>query len=236
MASNKKNILLSTLKAFLLVIIILISSFLGAFLATQYQDYSQSQDIVETFSDDEDEFSIDWDSLLAINEDIIAWIRIPDTNISYPVVQGSTNSEYIHKSIYGNYLKAGTIFVDSNISDPFNCANTIIYGHNLGNGTMFSDLRKYKNTEFGNEHNIIYIYFPDDTVLHYKFVSFHVVNSTNTNIYNPYVTDVVDYSDYVFADNYYPDTELKETDRLITLSTCTNWGDTRYVLHAKLIS
>ena len=79
--------------------------------------------------------------LSSINKDFVCWINIENTNIDYPVVQGKDNSYYLHRDIYGNYLYAGTTFLD--YRDYYDDSkNLIIYGHNMKNTTMFSQLEK----------------------------------------------------------------------------------------------
>ena len=90
--------------------------------------------------------------LKEINEDCVAWIYIEDTAINYPVVQGSDNSFYLKHLIDGKWNSAGCIFldfrVDSNISDR----HSIIYGHHMKDGTMFSGLTKYKKQDYYEAH------------------------------------------------------------------------------------
>lgn len=82
-----------------------------------------------------------------INKDFVCWINIKNTNIDYPVVQGDDNSYYLHRDIYGNYLYAGTTFLD--YRNNYNGSkNLIVYGHNMKNTTMFSELEKFKKEDF----------------------------------------------------------------------------------------
>ena len=88
--------------------------------------------------------SVDFASLREINDDVIGWIyveAIPDIN--YPVVQGTDNSEYLHSTYKGTYNFAGTIFIDCENSRDFGDCNTIVYGHNMKNGSMFGSLKKF---------------------------------------------------------------------------------------------
>ena len=89
-----------------------------------------------------------------INKDFVCWINIKNTNIDYPVVQGDDNSYYLHRDIYGNYLYAGTTFLDyrNNYNDS---KNLIVYGHNMKNTTMFSELEKFKKEDFFNSNPTI---------------------------------------------------------------------------------
>ena len=158
---KNKSKMLKALAFFLLLGIAILFSLIGSTVVNDYDEYKEVEDTQQEIIDDvvteneEIPFTVDWNKLKSINNDIVAWIRIPDTNISYPVVQGSSNKQYLRKNIYGNYSRGGVPFVDANISKPFECPNTIIYGHNLANGAMFSQLKNYSKNEFAEEHNII---------------------------------------------------------------------------------
>lgn len=231
--------MLKALAFFLLVGIAILLFLIGNILFNDLSEYKEVEDTQQQVIDDviteneETPFSVDWNKLQSINADIVAWIRIPDTSISYPVVQGNTNKQYLRKNIYGNYSRGGTPFVDANILTPFNCKNTIIYGHNLMNGAVFSQLKNYSKSEFAKEHNIIYVYLPTGEIREYEVFAFHIVQATDKNIYNPYVENIEDYKEYMMQNNKIngKDIELSEFDEVVTLSTCTNNGDSRYVLH-----
>ena len=101
---------------------------------------------------------------------------------------------------------------------------------------MFSNLKKYSNQSYADEHPIIYIYFPDDTCLEYKVFSFHKVNALSTDVYNTFVADEGAFINTMKTGNKIK-TNADENDILsvITLSTCTNVDkEERYVLHAVL--
>ena len=92
--------------------------------------------------------------LIAVNTDCIGWLSIDGTNISYPVMYTpSETQKYLRRSFYGQYSQSGVPFLDGRCS--MNGGNFIIYGHNMKNGTMFSDLKKYLNTDFLNAHRTV---------------------------------------------------------------------------------
>lgn len=190
-------------------------------------------------SDEEDEYriKIKWKKLLEANPDVIAWVDIPDTHISYPILKGETNDEYLYLDINRNYLKSGSIFVESTQKNPFVDFNTIVYGHNLRNGSMFSDLEKYTNTKFAKKHPIVYIYTPDDNCLEYQVFSLQRTTSYNSDIYQIDIEDEEEYIDIAQRDSLIQ-TKIDETkiSSILTLSTCTNaYYEERYVLHAVLL-
>lgn len=181
--------------------------------------------------------TINWEALKNTNPDIIAWIRIPNTNIDYPILKGENNDTYLRKDIYGKKSVYGSIFVEEQNDEPFENFNTIIYGHNFGNKLMFSDLRRYKNPNYYQNHKEIYIYLPNNQVLTYQVVSFHTVDKSDKNVFSLNNTTYEDYEPYINENNILINNidgfDGEEVTGVITLSTCTNSNkNTRYVLHA----
>ena len=95
---------------------------------------------------------VDFNKLEEINPDVIAWIEIPGLEISYPVVQGRDNDYYLHHLITGENHKSGSIFMDFHNQEDLSDRNTIIYGHNMKDGSMFGGLKKYRDPSFYEEH------------------------------------------------------------------------------------
>ncbi len=93
-------------------------------------------------------------ALIAVNGDCIGWLSIDGTNISYPVMYTpSEPQKYLRRNFYGEYSQSGVPFLDGRCD--LQSTNLIIYGHNMKNGTMFSDLKKYVNREFLNTHRTV---------------------------------------------------------------------------------
>lgn len=220
----------------------------GIMLYNSYNEYKEVDDTNDeiisiytknTSQDDTstEDFSIEWESLLSVNSEIIAWIRIPDTNINYPVIQSNDNNKYLRHNIYGEYSYGGCIFVDSAIVSPFDTMNTIVYGHNLNNGSMFSELKKYKDNEYAINHSIINIYLRYGTLKKYKVFSFSKVNENNYDIYNTDVEDIGAYYNQISQYNQLTVEENIDTSKpVLTLSTCTNKNkQERYVVQAYLV-
>ena len=238
---------LKILAFFLAFCIIILSLLIGNTIITDYSEYKEVDDtqekiiddVVDTSANDNQtkEFSINWNKLLSINDEIVAWIRIPDTDISYPVVQGKTNSQYLRKNIYGRYSRGGTPFVSAEQQEPFNCVNTIVYGHNLMNGKIFAQLKKYKSKDFASSHNIVLIYLPSGEIRQYQVYSFHTVSASDTEVYNLYSDSTSEYAKAMNKNNVLQmDIDINDDMQVLTLSTCTNNGDSRYVLHAVYIT
>ena len=201
-----------------------------------YEDVAQEY----TKTVEEDQFSyleIDWKELQERNADVKAWIQIPDTHVNYPVLQGETNDSYIHSDIDKKELKAGSIFVASENPSPFEDINTVIYGHNMKNGSMFHDIKSYTDQEFADSHPYIYIYLPDGTVSRYRVFAAHIISATS-ELYNPQVNDLQAFYKKIMETNNISVTyDQNNLQSMITLSTCTSGGSStnkRNVVHAYL--
>lgn len=104
---------------------------------------------------------VDWESLLAVNPDIVGWIFAEGVDISYPVLQGSDNEYYLKHTLEGDYNFAGSIFMDYQNEPDLSDCNTIIYGHNMKNGSMFGSLKKYSNEDAYAVDPYFWILTPD---------------------------------------------------------------------------
>jgi len=152
-----------------------------------------------------------------INPDFVCWIRIDGTNIDYPVVRGSDNEKYLDTSFGGDKNIAGAIFMDyRNIGDPI--PHIIIYGHNLQQGGMFTDLRRFLNNQFLEENNIITL------TVNGHDVEFEIFSARLTDVDDPaYNLDLSTPRLFArFADRI--NAPLAAT-QIITLSTCTSGGN-----------
>ena len=155
--------------------------------------------------------------MLSINPDYVCWIRIDGTNIDYPVVRGSDNEKYTNTSFYSEKNKAGAIFMDyRNLGESL--PHIIIYGHNLHEGGMFTDLKKFLDGGFLGVNNIITL------IVHGNEVRFEIFSARLSDINDPaYFLDINTPRDFArFTDRI--DAPLKAT-QIITLSTCFSRGD-----------
>ncbi len=103
----------------------------------------------------------DFDVLKGENPDTIGWINIPDTNVNYPIVQGTDNDFYLKHDFHGESSVAGTIYLDYESEKDFEGRNNILYGHNMKNGSMFKDIVRYKDPSYFKEHQYFSIYTPE---------------------------------------------------------------------------
>ena len=121
-------------------------------------------------------FTVDFASLQQINEDIVAWLRIPGV-LDYPVVQGTDNSSYLHHTFWKEYNIAGSIFLDARNAADFSDSKNIIYGHNMRNGSIFHVLRKFQNLDFYQANREIWLYLSDGSVEVYEIVGYEEVRA-----------------------------------------------------------
>ena len=181
-------------------------------------------------------FIVDFDKLLSINKDTVAWLRFdnPDT-ISYPVVASSNNADYLYTTFEGKHNSAGSIFVDYRSKSDFSESNTVIHGHNMKNGSMFGQLRKYRSAEFCQENPYFYIYLPDGREVKYQIFAACVVKDTSKT-YDMAYENVGEFQEYL---NYVKNCALYDTGvdvsvehQIVTLSTCTSRvQEERLVVH-----
>lgn len=114
---------------------------------------------------DSEDVSIDWDYWLAVNPDIVAWIRIPGTGIDLPVAKPPDGDprRYLSCDVYGKWNLCGCPYVDAACEGGTDARNVIIYGHNLGDDAMFGSLVNYRDPEWAHEHRTIQLITPAGT-------------------------------------------------------------------------
>lgn len=175
---------------------------------------------------------IKFEALKNENKDIIAWLYSEGTPINYPVVQAKDNDYYLRRLIDGTYNQAGTIFVDYKNSSNFEDYNTIIYGHNMKNDTMFGTLTKYKNQEYFNEHKEMYLFTENKNFRIELFAGYTA--SSESDIYNfpkNSGTNEKLIKTAISKSTFKSEIEVSNEDRIITLSTCSYaFENARYVL------
>ena len=180
---------------------------------------------------------VDFDALKAINDDVVGWLELEAIpSISYPIAQGEDNEYYLHRTIKKTYNFAGSVFIDSTNASDFSDCNTIIYGHNMKDKTMFGKLNNYKDEEFYKENPYFYIYTPDYTYRYDIFSCYLARVDNEVDFYTQFATDeqFQEFLDGVKAQSAY-DTGVEVTpeDKVITLMTCNKAGyDYRFLVHA----
>ncbi|MDU7455555.1 class B sortase [Clostridium saudiense] len=190
------------------------------------QDQSKEGNYVNSANEEE---------LKSINSDYKMWIQIENTNINYPVVQGSDNDYYLKHNFRKESNISGTVFVES-ANDIDNDKNIILYGHNMRNGTMFNNITNYKEESFFNEDNKINIIM-NNTLYEYEVFSVYVKNVSEVNLAIGFANEdeFINYA-YNQADEsiYKKDVDFSAEDNLITLVTCSyEFTDARTIVVAR---
>lgn len=188
---------------------------------------------------------IDFSKLKQENSEVVGWIQIPDMVIDYPIMQSGMDTEedfYLLRDINKKKNKAGSIYIQKMNFSNFSDNNTLVYGHNMRNGSMFGTLKKFRDKSFFEENDTIYIY-TQGHILTYKIYSAFVYDSRHILAAFDF-NNSVDYQKFI-DETLNPSSKIKNVrkgvnvtteDKIITLSTCTNNDSERYLVVAVLES
>ncbi len=176
--------------------------------------------------------------LLALNQDVIGWIHIANTKIDYPVAKSQDNDFYLHRDLNKKKYYPGTIFMDFRDIGDSEDRHTILYGHNMKDGSMFGTLKKFKKKDF-YEANRILTYSTLYEDIQWEIFSAYVSPATLDLIPTEFADDA-DFMKFITvrqSKSMYPaDIQLKPTDKILTLITCSyEIDDARFVLHARKV-
>ena len=186
---------------------------------------------------------IDFEALQARNPDVYAWITVPGTQIDYPILQSpDDNSYYLTHTIDGEEKTEGAIFTENYNHTDMEDPNTVIYGHDMKNGSMFNGLHQFADSGFFEEHPYIYIYTPEHVLAYKVFAAYtyddrHIMNSfdfTDKEVFEQYLDDIIHVR--AMDANLREDVPVTSDDRIITLETCVGGNsDARYLVQGVLI-
>ena len=210
--------------AFIVICIITLGIVSYILINDNLENNSNKQDIEELIDDvfiqdidTTEEPIIDWNYLKSINKDIIGWIEIEGTEINYPILKDSVNLYYLKHNYLKNYNSNGSIFTLNN--KPFEDEETLIYGHNMKNGTMFSLLGNYLNEDYLYSHQNIKIYTSEKNYKGVIFSAYSIgIGTEKNNISNLNYEERISYykkSSKVNVNN------VDVTNKIIKLSTCS---------------
>lgn len=192
-------------------------------------DSDETQEIKEATP-----ISVNFEILKQENKDIIGWIYSEDTPINYPVVQGKDNEKYIHTLINGKTGSAGTLFMDYRNNENLNDKNSIIYGHNMKNSTMFGTIQKYRKQTYYDSHKTMYYLTPEKNYKLELFSGF--TTSINSDIYDLKILDQKKINTLKKQSDFISQVKVSEEDKFLTLSTCAyDYDNARYVLIGVLV-
>ena len=257
---SKKRIIIAVLSIILLVCIAVIVTY----YYKQYKARQEYDSLKETTVSQEEEskgsiekppikeneeknveIPVDFEELWKTNPDIYAWIEIPDTEINYPILQSVNDPEdyYLDHTVDRISGLPGSIYTRMDNAKDFSDTNTVIYGHNMKNGTMFKGLHKYEDAEYWTEHPYVYIYTPEHILTYEIFAAVTYSDELILSKYD-FTTDqgLLDFVDSLkesrgMTDHWKDDVEILPQDKLITMSTCiANRPTNRFIVVAVLRS
>lgn len=194
----------------------------------------------------------DFEKLIADNEDVVGYVIIPDTPVSYPILQNPDNEYYLKNSIKKQPNANGAIFIENYNSKYINDPVTVVYGHHLLNKAMFGSLTDYYyDEEYRAKHPYFIVYTPDYTKVYEivetsKYKTDHLLiddfakdsegnivftgvkNNEQVSLYNKI-------KDYNSKKAYYSDEPVNESDEVVVLSTCVDNSTHRYLVVGKCV-
>ncbi len=212
------------------------------------QVYSAAEDVqsdmlkLKPVIDPEDN-GASFEELLAINEDVCAWVTLDNTAIDYPILQGENILTYINTDVYGDFALAGSIFLDTANDRTFHDAYSLIYGHHMANHKMFGDLDLYEEEEFFDENTTGMLILPDRNY-NLEIFACLLVKSSESAIFNPeqWLTDIDGLLTFAESEALYIHQETvdllrtEENPQVLGLSTCSSdFTDARTVLLARMV-
>ena len=232
-----------------IVVCLVIAGFSGWNLYKELHEYKESKETYEKLTPevvienpDTNEVDtaplFDWEKLKQINEDFVGWIRLDDSTVDYPFVQGTDNEYYLRHLFDGTYNNSGCVFMDVNNNRDFSDKNTILYAHNMKNGTMFASIEKYKDASYYDGHKVIHIYTEAATYDVYPVAG--IVTDGQDDYVRTSFNDDNDFMSYVnrfvSSSTFTSEQSIESTDRIVMLSTCNyDRSEGRYVLIGKLV-
>ncbi len=185
---------------------------------------------------------VDWQGLYntmyAINNDYEAWIYIAGTKINYPIVQGADNDFYLTHTFQREPVFSASLFIDYRVEGGAEGRNVIVYGHNMKDGSMFAALKKFRQESFRKRHPSFSVYTNTGAYEYQVFSSYttspvsttYTVGFGSDEEYMDYINRMISWSEADYG------VDVTAQDKIITLSTCVNNNQQRYVVHAKRVN
>lgn len=180
---------------------------------------------------------LDFDALRAVNPDICGWIYCPGTVIDYPVVQGKDNDWYLNHTIDQEKSVVGSIFLESRNRSDFSDDVSVIYGHHIRGGRMFTPISGYKEQSYYEEHPRMYLYTPEADYCVEIFAGEILDGSTGS--FPLQFKDEAERRDWIgrlMGRSTFRGAELPGSEeKILALCTCTyEYQDARYAVYGRL--
>lgn len=238
------------LNLILYIILLSILIYSGIKIFKWYKDKTNNNKIVEQIKStviveennedgNENGYIVDFNKLKEQNNETIAWLKINNTNVEYPVVKGTNNSFYLNHSFDKSKNSAGWIFADCRNKFDNTDKNIVIYGHNMRDGSMFGSMLNILNSKwYENEENTnITLYTENEKSIYKVFSVYKIENEDyyiktefkNGNEFEGFIKNLKKRSIKDF------NVDVSKDDNILTLSTCANNNKYRVVLHAKKV-
>lgn len=194
----------------------------------------EEEEAYERWPDDFPDIEVDFEALSDINPNVKGWLYMEALDISYPIAQADDNEYYLHHSFEGEASRVGAIFVDYENNGDFSDWNTMVYGHNMRNGSMFGSLKRLRSEpELVREHPYFYIFTPEMTA-RYEVFSYYITER-DSDSYECLYTSRQEHSSYLQMAAGHSMEELavdiSEEAPIVSLSTCTGNQATRFIIH-----
>lgn len=231
---RKKRIMMK-IGVILCILIILVSAYLAiSKILTDRQSNKEYADLVtEVVTTDvynpEIPIMVDFEKLKEINSDVVGWIYIPCLKLSYPVMQARDNDYYLHRTIRRTELFAGSIFMDAFNKPDFSDPNTLVYGHNMLNGSMFGKLWHITYKDAAKEDPYFWILTPEKAYRYKIFSSYATKSDSKT--YRAFVLRNTEFKNWCYEMRSWSLVDFGEypftqESRVVTLSTCSGTSKT----------
>lgn len=183
-------------------------------------------------------FTVDFELLQGVNPEVVGWIYCEGTKINYPVTQGTDNKYYLHYNYENKEDNCGAIFADAQTAPGFADSNTVLYGHNMNDGSMFAGLELWRDQSYYDEHPTMWLLTPE-TDYKVELFSGHAVSAYG-DIYTIYRGPMPEFTAYLEENkaksDFAADVELDPEAHYVVLSTCAyDFEEARYVVHGKLV-
>lgn len=248
---------MGALQVVILVILVIVFIFSSSLVIKHFIDIKNNRDYYEQIQNlvpDETEKvqqKPDYSSVVKVNTDTVGWVKVPNTNIDYPVVQFSNNDYYLNHDFDKKYNYRGAIFMDYRNNPTDFDANTIIYGHNCYDKTMFSELDQYEKIDFYKK-TPVFEYNSLEKNYKWKIYAVFITNADasedNGYVFNyiyPYM-DGENFNGFIDEVNkrrlYVTGVDINDDDKMLVLSTCVRtldtvnkYGKTTYRADARLV-
>ena len=194
--------------------------------------------IVEDKNEDEnkEEYTVDFNKLKEQNNETVAWIKVNNTSVEYPVVRATNNSFYLNHSFDKSKNSAGWIFADYKNKFDNTDKNIVIYGHNMRDDSMFGSLKNILNSDwYDNDENTNITLYTENEKCIYKVFSIYKIENENYYIKTEFKNDN-EFEEFVknLKKRSIKDfnVDISKDDNILTLSTCANNNKYRIVLHS----